>query len=257
MDVRVENLESRLESRSNAYRSSGRVTAARVYLLYFDIWRVVLQDRSLTPRRVAAMAGLSSDWIVRDIRKKDWFVKNVAHLFDIEKVLCNHPLWQPKTVYGEMSRGTQASFVHRRWVDPFESLEFKAEVERWEKRGSDAAYINEKIDDPWVTILDVTADDPRDYVAISYAGAMTHQFGFSKAGRRLGDHPSPAYVEIATHDFHEVVQTGEARCKDVVRLYDSREDRVIFRTIALPCLSEGKVVSKMKMEHWHPGRLSR
>jgi hypothetical protein len=260
MSVRVENLapsSSPSDYEAPSYRRVGRQATARVYLLHFDIWRVVRQDRSLTSRRVAEMVGLGSDWIVRDIRKPDWFVKNVEHLFRIEEVLCRHPLWQPKVIYGEKSRGTDASFVYRRWVDPYHSPEFHADVRRWERRRSDAEFIELARLDPWVTIIDVTARDPNDYKITHYATAMTEKFGFSKKGDRVADHPSPAYAEIVTNDFGDAVVSGEARCKDVVHLYESRKDRVIFRNVTLPCLAEGKLVSKMKLEHWEPGRLRR
>ena len=260
MSVRVENLAFKSlhpESDSGSYRRVGRQTTSRVYLLHFDIWRVVRQDRSLTSRRVAEMVGLGSDWIVRDIRKPDWFVKNVEHLFQIEEVLCQHPLWQPKVVYGEMSRGTEASFVYRRWVDPYHSPEFQADAQRWAGRRTDAEFIEFAQRDPWVSIIDATADNPFDYRFTHYATAMTEKFGFSKNGNRVADHPSRAYAEILANDYQDAVFSGEARCRDVVHLYESRKDRVIFRNVTLPCLAEGKLVSKMKLEHWEPGRLRR
>jgi hypothetical protein len=258
MKVRVENLAKHPlpdDLDAPAYRSVGRQTMARVYLLHFDIWRVVRQDRSLTSRRVAEMVGLGSDWIVRDIRKPEWFVKNVEHLFRIEEVLSKHPLWQPKVIFGEMCRGGEHSFVYRRWVDPYHSPEFQADVRRWRARRSDAEFIELAKQDPWVSIIDIAANDPYDYRVIHYAPAMIEKFGFSKNNTKISDHPSPAYAEILANDLRDAVVTGEARCKDVVHLYASRKDRVVFRNITLPCLSEGKLVSRMKLEHWEPGRL--
>ena len=257
MTVRVKNLESgnigdNLTGAS--YKSVGRQTDARVFLLYFDIRRVVCQDRKLTPRRVAAMAGFSSDWIVRDIRKPGFFVKNVAHLFDIEESLRHHPKWQPKTVYGEKSRGNSTSFVYRRWVDPRESPEFKEDAMRWADRRSDAHFLDHAADDPWSSILDVTAEIPQDYRFETYAAAVTAKFGVSKKGTTLRAPPGDPYCEILSHDFHSSVGSGEARCKDVVQLFESNRNRVIFRNIALPCLSEGRLVTKTWLERWEPGR---
>jgi len=53
------------------YHSVGQKMAAQVDLLYLDIARLVRRDSSLTPAKVAALADLSSEWVVRDIRKPD------------------------------------------------------------------------------------------------------------------------------------------------------------------------------------------
>jgi hypothetical protein len=260
MNVLVENLESHFETSEKsapAYRLAGRQTSAEVYLLYFDIQRLMQKDPSLTPARVAEMAGLNSDWIVRDIRKKDWFVKNVAHLFKVEAALSEHPEWQPKTTFGQRSRHFGRNLVYRRWVDPHDSPEFKQDVSRWHDRRSDAAFIAAARTDPWVTLVNVASRDPFDYRVASYASTMKNRLGFNKTGGRISDHPSEAYAEIIAGDFHDTVVNDAPRCQDVVHLYESFNDRIVFRNVTLPCLDEDIVVSKMHIEHWEPGRLRR
>ena len=259
MNVLVENLESHsetIEEITPTYRRVGRQATAQVYLLYFDIQRLVRKDRSLTPARVAEIANLNSDWIVRDIRKPDWFVKNVAHLFQVEAALCSHPKWQPQIVYGQKMRQTDSSFVYRRWVNADGSPEFGIDVHRWRHRASDAEFIAMARTDPWVSLVDVRAERPEDYRVVSYASAMINRLGFNKTGGRLGDHPSKAYADLISSDFHKTVLSNSPRCKDVVHLYDSFNDRIVFRNVTLPCLEQGLVVSKMHIEHWEPGRLA-
>jgi hypothetical protein len=91
---------------------------------------------------------------------------------------------------------------------------------------------------------------------VQYANSMRNSRGFNKTGAQLGDHPSTAYANLIASDFHSAVKSGDARCKDVVHLYDSFDDRIVFRNVALPCLDQNIVVSKIKVEYWMLGRLT-
>ena len=237
------------------YRPIGRQTSARIELLYCDIQRLLARDPSLTPAMVAEAAGLGSDWIVQDIRKPGWHVKNAAHLFRIEEALYRHPLWAPKTVFGETYREHQGSHVYRRLVAPEESPEFREDFLRWTVRRSDSAFIQDMRDDPWISITDASPNDPADYRFKRYAGAMQGRFSFSKQGNRLGDHPSKAYAAIVSKDFGEAAKHGQALCRDVVHINNPQNDRIVFRSIVFPCLEEKLILSKMKLEFWVPGRL--
>jgi hypothetical protein len=226
--------------------------AAQVDLLYQDIERLIHRDGSLTPARVAEMVGLSSEWIVRNIRKPNWYVKNVAHLFKIERILSEHPNWHPKTIHEEKEYAGDESFVFRRLVDPYEAPEFRELALRWSARGSDKDFIKRAMTDPWVNIVDISADDPQEYQILHYGEAMSRASGINKTGARLGQHASKAYADMTCEYFHETVLANTPRCRDVVYFAKSRVDHVIYRGVALPCLDEKVVVSKMTLEYCAP-----
>jgi hypothetical protein len=258
MPVLDENHKSSLEpvdNFSSGYRSVGKQTAAQIELLYCDIQRVLRLTPELTPARIAAMAGLASPWIVRDIRKTDWHAKNAAQLFKIEEALSQLPSWFPKSILGEEDCGAEGSYVYRRWVAPDDSPEFREDFLHWTVRKSDQDFIDRMTGDPWVSVLDARDRDPKAYRFLTYADGISGKFAFNKNGKRLGDHASKAYAELTAKDFGLVAATGQARCKDMVHINRRQNDRIVFRSIAFPCLDEGKIVSKMKLEYWVPGRL--
>lgn len=237
------------------YRTVGKQTTAQIELLYCDIKRLLEFDTTLTPSRVAKVAGLASQWIVRDIRKPHWFAKNATQLFRIEAALCQHPLWYPKRILGEEDRDGATSYVYRRWVDPVDTPEFREDFRLWETRPSDMSFIERMRDDPWVSLIDTSSVNPAEFRILSYASAMVEQFGFTKTGDLLGDHQNEAYAELTSKDFGDLVKGGVPLCKDMVHINKSQNDRAVFRSIGFPCPKENLVVSKMKLEQWLPGRL--
>jgi hypothetical protein len=234
------------------YRSTGQRMAAHVDLLYQDIQRVVRSDPTLSPARIAEMADLSSAWMVRDIRKPDWFVKNVAHLFKIETALREHPNWHPRKVLDEREYVEPGCFVLRRLVDPFEAPEFRELALRWQARRSDREFVEAARTDPWVNVVDVSEPKPQDFKIIHYGASMRAESGINKLGSRLGSHASSAYADMTCDYFGEAVRANEARCRDVVYFAKSRMDHVIYRGVALPCLDQAVVISKMSLEYCTP-----
>jgi hypothetical protein len=214
-----------------AYRNLGQKMAAEVDLLYLDIGRLVRREPSLTPARIAKLANLSSEWVVRDIRKPDWFVKNVSHLFKIEAALSDHPNWHPKTVLGESYTVSSPISVFRRWVDPFEAPEFQEIALRWTTRTSDADFIDQAMADPWVSTIDVSSGDPLEYRVLKYTPEMISRHGFDKSGERLSQHVSAAYAKMTTGDFHRTVTGKTPRSRDVVYSGKPVNDRVIYRGV--------------------------
>jgi hypothetical protein len=250
LDKNHKSSEMPVDNFSPGYRPVGKQTAAQIELLYCDIQRFLRLTPDLTPARIAAMAGLGSAWIVRDIRKPNWHAKNAAQLFKIEYALSRLPSWFPKTILGEEDCDAEGAYVYRRWVRPEESPEFREDFLHWTVRQSDRTFIDRMKCDPWVTILDVRNKEPTNYRIMTYASGISGQYAFNKAGKSLGEHPSPPYAEMTARDFGLVVETNQARCKDMVHFHTPRKDRVVFLNIAFPCLNEGKVVSKMKLEYW-------
>lgn len=72
------------------------------------------------------------------------------------------------------------------------------------------------------------------------------------ADRRLGLRASAAYAAMTYLYFQETVLAASPRCRDVAGLAKSRIDQVIHGSIALPCLDESIVVSKMSLEFCTP-----
>lgn len=229
------------------YRSTGQRMAAHVDLLYQDIQRLVRSDPALSPARIAEMANLSSAWVVRDIRKPDWFVKNVAHLFKIEAALRDHPNWHPKKVFDEKEYVAPDSYVLRRLVDPFEAPEFRELAFRWSARSDDATFVEQTCSIPWVNVVDVSPSNPRNYKIIKYDSVMKNTSGIDKQGIRLGDHANKIYATMSCEFFEETVSANEPRCRDVVSFGESRVDHVIYRSIALPCLESNIVITKLSL----------
>jgi hypothetical protein len=255
LDKNHKSREEPVDNFARGYRPVGKQTAAQIEPLYCDIQRLLEHDTSLTPARIAEAAGLSSQWIVRGIRKPNWHAKNATQLFRVEAALSKHPSWHPKRILGEEDRDSPTSYVYRRWVDPESAPEFHKDFLRWQNRQSDMSFIKTMRDDPWVSILDVSAPVPADYRFLDYADGIAAHFPFSKKGKRLGDHQSQAYADLTSKDFGDLVKGGVPRCKDMVHINKSQNDRVVFRSIGFPCRDENLVVSKMKLEHWIPGRL--
>ena len=238
------------------YQTVGEQMAAKIELLYSDIKRFLAVERTLTPTRIAKMCGLASPWIVRDIRKPDWHVQNVAQLFRIEATLSKHPSWAPKNVLGEADRGYGESFIYRRWVDPYESPEFRKLALLWSVRRSDADFLDGIKHDPWVTILTTKGLAASEFRIEKYARSMNSRFALDKSGTRLSDYPSSTYRDLTVSDFQFVNEGNEPLCKDVVHVNHALGYRSVFRSIAFPCHEEGKIISKMKMEMCRPGRLT-
>ena len=224
------------------YHAVGQKMAAQVDLLYLDIGRLVRRDSSLTPSKIAEMANLSSVWVVRDIRKPDWFVKNVAQLFKIEAALSRHPDWHPKVILDEAYTSSPGVSVYRRWVEPQEAPEFRELALRWSVRRSDREFIEEATRDPWVSTVDVSSGNTRQFRILQYASEVPKRVGVDKTGELLGAHPSAAYGKMTTGDFHQTMLDNTPRCRDVVYNNKAVTDRVIYRSLLLPCLDEGIVV---------------
>lgn len=235
------------------YHSVGQKMAAQVDLLYLDIGRLVRRDESLTPGKIAEMANLSSVWVVRDIRKPDWFVKNVAQLFKIEAALSQHPDWHPKVILDEAYTSSPEITVYRRWVDPYEAPDFQELALRWNVRNSDQQFIEEARADPWVSTVDVSSGNPWHYRILEYTSEMSTQHNIDKSGKLLGTHPFPAYARMTVGDFHQTVMDNAPRCRDVVYSGKPLTDRMIYRSLLLPCLDAGIVVSKLIMEYCNKG----
>lgn len=242
--------------RPAGYRTVGEQMAAKIELLYSDIRRFLAIETTLTPSRVAEMCGLGSPWIVRDIRKPDWHVQNVAQLFRIEAALSKHPSWAPKRVLGEADRGYDESFIYRRWVDPYGAPEFREIALLWSVRRSDSDFIDRICQDPWVAILTTRGLTAPEFRIEKYAASMSSRFALDKSGTRLSDHPSSAYRDLTVSDFQFVNEGNEPLCKDVVHENHALGYRSVFRSIAFPCYEEGKIISKMKMEMCRPGHLT-
>ena len=232
-----------------------RWTAAKIELLYLDITRLVMSDPTLTPGKIARDAKLSSAWIVRDIGKPHWHVKNPIQLFRIESTLCRHPGWFPREVWGEDDQEGLKSYIFRRWVDPFSSPDFRNAALLWNVRESDAEFLQRFSVDPWVTVLDTRASRPEDYRVISYASAMKDRYGFDKKGVRLADNICPVYADFVSRDFGVVVsEPDRPHCKDVVYANDEMNYKVVFRNICFALPKANIVLSKLKIELWRAGR---
>lgn len=72
-------------------------------------------------------------------------------------------------------------------------------------------------------------------------------FDHATVGQRMA-----AQVDLLYQDIQRVVRANEARCRDVVYFAKSRADHVIYRGVALPCLDEAVVISKMSLEYCTP-----
>lgn len=237
------------------YQPMGRWTSAKIELLYLDIKKLVDADPGLTPKIIAEDAKLSSEWIVRDIRKPHWHVKNPIQLFRIETALCRHPRWQPRVILAEDSEESADSFVYRRWVDPFASADFRDDALLWSIRKSDTTFLERMIDDPWVTLVDTSTAKSSDYQVVSYSKEMRERYGFDKSGIRLGQNLCPVYSRFMARDYEKVAtESDRPHCKDVVYANEAMGYRVVFRNISLACQTLGLVVSKLKIEHWQAGR---
>lgn len=251
-DVFEQNLESADNSVDN-YRSVESEVEALAALLLYDLKRFMALVPDMTPGRLAKIAGLSSDWTIRDIRKPDWYVKNIATLFRLERAVCTHPAWRPKRVFGRRSIQTSNGFIYRRWVDPLASHEFGRDTLLWETRSSDAAFVEAALKDPWMSTIDVSTGDPFAFRVLRYAPGMIETYGLDKSGMLVIENPSPDYGRFVAADLLNCLDNKEARSRDMFHSFKRLSDRIVFRNATWPCPQAGVLVSKIQVEYWRPG----
>lgn len=197
----------------------------------------------LSPRQIARTVGWG-ETTVRNIARDDWDPKSPHLLRDIERSYGGHPDWHPKRVLDLFARSGDDGYVLRRLVDPDTAPEFGSLLERWRLRLDDRSFVAEALRDHAVTLVEVTAEDPGDFVIRHYAPALLALHGHDKTGIKFRDNRFPTYARSIMLDFDACRAGGAAMCRDVYRWYQGPSEAVLFRGLMLPCPGEGVVVSK-------------
>lgn len=237
---------------------------------YIAALRVVLQSDCVRfARRVRGLPGrdhisratlsrpLGSESPTRGIYEYDWWPARVETAGQLEKAWRDHPEWNPRVVLDLKVLDGPHGFVLRRFVDPHSSPEFRADVEAWITRPSDAAFVDAYRADPAVSIVDVTADDPAQYRVLSYAEGLRRALGMDKTGEPFSTNHNATYSQAVQADFRAVKETGAPSCRDVLWQFWAPHGHRLFRNVALPCLDVGIIVSKAELVAYRPGAIAR
>ncbi len=206
----------------------------------------------ITPRRIAR-AVRWGETTVRNIARDGWEPKTPQLLRDIERAYCDHPDWYPKRVLDVRTAAGDDGYVFRRLVDPETAPEFVGLLERWRLRDDDASFTAEALRDHSVTLVDVGADDPGDYLVRHYAPGLLALHGYDKTGIKFRDNRFPTYARSIMADFSACKISGAPMSRDVFRWYRRPSESILFRGMMLPCLDEGVIVSKAVVVFWAPG----
>lgn len=206
----------------------------------------------LTPRQIARTVGWG-DTTVRNIARDNWDPKSPQLLRDIERAYHRHPDWYPKHVFDIHSAAGEDGYVFRRLVDPETAPEFGPLLERWRLRSDDASFVAAALRDHGVTLVDVSADDPGDYVVRHYAPSLLALHSYNKTGIKFRDNRFPTYARSIMADFAACKAAANPMSRDVYRWFRRPSEAILFRGIMLPCLDERVIVSKAVIVLWAPG----
>lgn len=212
-------------------------------------------DRSserLTSRQIARAIGWS-ETTVRNIARDDWAPKSPQLLRDIERAYQQHPDWHPKRVLDLHAQAGDDGYVFRRLVDPETAPEFTELLAAWRLRRDDAGFVAAALRDHGVTLVDVSADDPGDYMVRHYAPRLLQLHSYDKTGIRFRDNRFPTYARSIMADFKACRDSGAPMSRDVYRWYRRPSEAVLFRGLMLPCADERVIVSKAAVVFWSPG----
>jgi hypothetical protein len=197
----------------------------------------------LTPRQIARTVRWG-DTSVRNIARDNWDPKSLQLLRDIERAYHAHPDWHPKRVLDIRSAAGDDGYVFRRLVDPETAPEFAGLLERWRLRPDDASFVAEALRDHGVTLVDVAAEEPGDFLVRHYAPRLLALHGFDKTGIRFRNNRSFTYARSIMADFSACKTSGAPMSRDVFCWYRRPSEAIMFRGAMFPCLNEGVIVSK-------------
>lgn len=197
----------------------------------------------LTPRQIARTVRWG-DTTLRNIMRDNWDPKSLQLLRDIERAYHEHPDWHPKRVLDIRSAAGDDGFVFRRLVDPESAPEFADLLERWRLRLDDASFVAEALRDHGVTLVDVAAEEPGDFLVRHYAPGLLALHGYDKTGMRFRNNRSRSYARSTMDDFSACKSSGIPMSRDVFCWYRRPSEAILFRSAMFPCLDEGVIVSK-------------
>jgi hypothetical protein len=206
----------------------------------------------LTPRQIARTVRWG-DTTVRNIARDNWDPKSLQLLRDIERAYHAHPDWHPKRVLDIRSAAGDDGYVFRRLVDPETAPEFAGLLERWRLRPDDASFVAEALRDHGVTLVDVAAEEPGDFLVRHYAPRLLALHGYDKTGIKFRDNRFPTYARSIMADFSLCKGSGDPMSRDVFRWYRRPSEAILFRGVMLPCQDEGVIVSKAIVVFWAAG----
>ena len=218
----------------------------QMVILRGDVQRFARAADNLSLRKIARLAYLT-ETPLRGMRDDQWDASDRT-LRSIERAWHHHEAWEPKESIGWRITGNDEGYILRRVVDPWSSVEFSTITNEWESRGADAQFLDDVGQRDDASIVDVSAEDPHDYVVVKHAPAVTALTGIDKTGTSLRQNRTALYREAITEDYSECISAEKPRAFDIFWQVKKFGDGSFYRRLFLPC--GGHLVSISLIQDW-------
>jgi hypothetical protein len=185
----------------------------QMVILRGDVQRFARAANGLSLRKIAKAAYLT-ETPLRGMREAQWEASDRT-LRSLERAWHVHDAWQPRNSVGWRITGSDEGYILRRMVDPWSSAEFSAMTEQWRAGGGAESFVDAVRDLNEVSIIDVSAPGPLDYVITKHAPAVFALTGIDKTGIMLRQNRTSLYKEAITEDYAECIQARQPRASDV------------------------------------------
>lgn len=231
----------------------GEFAAGLNALLCADCSRFAQRARQSKTHRLSradiarGLSGERWDTKIRGIEDPAWRPNFIETAAAVEAAWRDHPEWFPKSTLGFKVQNGHHGFVLRRFVPCDDSPEFGKIVAAWRARRSDAEFLDQWSHAPFVSVVDISPEDPAQYRIVSYSRELRDQLGEDKTGLTFAENHNPTYAKAVMEDFSAVKASGEPSCRDILWQFRAPSASLVFRNAALPCLDEGRIVSQA---HW-------
>lgn len=211
----------------------GDMLKGQMVILRGDVQRFARAVPNLSARALARPASLTESPL-RQIVSDDWAATDRT-LRSIERAWHSHAAWQPRATLDWRVSGSAEGYILRRLVDPWSSAEFGGLARRWRERSGDGEFVDQMRPSDHVSVVDVTADDPLDFVVLKHADVVIRKTGIDKTGILFRMNRTPLYRAAITADYVECIEAREPRAFDVFWQVARFNEGSFYRRLLLPC----------------------
>jgi hypothetical protein len=224
----------------------GDMLKGQMVILRGDVQRFARATPSLSARALARPASLTESPL-RQITSDEWAATDRT-LRSIERAWHSHEAWQPRATIDWRISGSDEGYILRRLVDPWTSVEFRDLARRWRDRPSDQDFVAQVQGNGHVSVVDVTAADPLDFVVTKHADVVSRHTGIDKTGIPFRMNRTPLYRAAITADYVECMDAREPRAFDIFWQVARFNDGSFYRRLLLPCGSV--MISVSLIQRW-------
>jgi hypothetical protein len=205
-----------------------------LYLMLRLDARRYLATTGKTAKAMSRKCGIP-DRLLRGMNEPDWKPK-LNTLLRIEKALCGELDWPSRHVNSWHEAEDDVGFIvcRNRRVTARDAVSFDDVLEVYNGGRSDEARLGVFEALPNVTIIDVSATPPTEFLVVKHAEISKVARGDDKNGKRLRDFEGKTYRDVLMQDCLRAKYTGDSLFNDVLWANYGTREGSFFQRLMLP-----------------------